>query len=89
MAGGTTETQEVYQQEIARKEEFGWFFAHCRRYLQIATTEGKRMTAMAGIDHFAIANMADIENMSNFFTEEVRGRILRSGGVHGRVTFTS
>jgi len=89
MASAVKETVEIYSQEIHSKEALGWFFAHCRRFLEMATSQGKKMTVSVANNYYFVTTLDDLSvaRTECFYLSD--NGLLRDGGVHGRVTFTS
>jgi len=85
--GVVTETKQVYSCEVHNAEQIGYFFCHCKRYLETAIAEQKKMTVHFGIDYYLISTLGDLCRMrTEFFAR--RNFIFRKGSVFCAVTFT-
>ena len=87
--GAVTTTEEVYCDEIHSREGLGWFLAHAKRFLEIASQQQKKMTVMVRNDIFFIYNMEDLEVMRCELFARIDYFLKVHGEVIGRVTFTS
>ena len=61
MGGTVMDIQEVYRCDVESREGMHWFFAHARRFAEVARDENKVMTLIIGNLLACITTRQDLE----------------------------